>query len=643
MLQSFSDRIRTSSWLGYAIVIAISIPFALWGVQAYFGGADPSVAAEVNGEPIHSAELERMVSQRRQALRQQLGGELPESFSDRMLRNQVLEQLITREVLRQAAAEAGFQVGERMVAERIRQQQFFQRDGGFDRELYQRTLSQAGMSPSQYEAQVREGYRLEQLRSGVAGTAFVLTPEARRIARLQAEERRVSVLERSREAMAGAVTVEPEAVQAYYEDHRDAFRTPRRVRVAYLELDLAALRDQVDIPTEEVRAQYETTREQYRQAAERRASHILIEIPEDAGEAATEQAREQARELRRRIVEEGASFEAVAREHSDDPGSAEQGGDLGFISRGSMVEPFEQALFALDEAGDVSEPVRTTYGYHLIRLEEVREPKPQPFEAVREQVREDLATREAERLFYDRVEVLRNTTYENPGTLDVAADATGLEIQRSDWFSRDRGDGIAGAAAVREAAFSEPVLAERVNSDLVELGERRVAVLRVVDERPPEPRPLDAVRDEVRERVRAQRVEERLQAWSSEAVERLRAGEAAQALAADDGVSLRQPGWIARDGDDLDQRLRAAAFELPPPDAGESAYEVVSTGSGRAVVVVDGVRLPEVGADTVASGREQRRQRLSQAELQAWIAALKADADITRHSTPGQGGADSGG
>jgi peptidyl-prolyl cis-trans isomerase D len=643
MLQSFSDRIRNSKWLGYGIVLAISIPFALWGVQAYFSGAGPEVAATVNGEEIQSGRLEQMVSQRRQMLRERFGGELPSAFSDRMLREQVLEELITREVLRQRAEDDGFRVGSAMVASQIRQQQFFQRDGQFNRELYRQTLSRAGLSPQQYEGQVREGVRLEQMRSGVADTAFVLDAEARRAARLQLQERRVAVLERSRGAVASEIEVAAEEIRAYFENHRDDFRTPHRVRAAYVELDMEALREQVSVPEEEIRSQYESNRQQYRQAAERRASHVLIEVPSGGGQEAAEQARSKARELYRRITEEGARFEALAREHSDDAGSANQGGDLGFVGRGTMVDPFEEALFALQEPGAVSEPVRTQYGYHIIRLEEVREPQPQPFSEVRDEIRRDLATRRAERLFYDRVEVLRNTAYENPGTLEPAADALGLTVEETGWFSRREGDGIAGSEGVRQDAFSEAVLEERRNSDLIELGQRRVAVVRVVDERPPEPQALEAVREQVRERVRAQRVEEALRKWAEETVAALDDGESVTALTQAPGVRLVEASWIdssAGDGGDgLGRRVRQAAFEMPPPAGDAPRHEVVSTREGRAVIILRDVRLPEVGSQQVASTREQRRQRLSQAELEAWIAALKAEADVQRTRSDGEQGA----
>lgn len=630
MLQAFNDRIRNSRWLGYAIVIAISIPFALWGIQAYVSGPDESVAAEVNGTEITATALEQRVSQQRQLLRERFG-ELPPAFSDRLLRQRALETLITRELLRQAAADANLRVSDARLATRIQQQSYFQNEGRFDRDLYRRTLAQAGLSSSQYEARMREEFRLEQLRQGVRDTGFLLADESRRIARLRAQERRVALLQRERASVAQEVRLEEDALHSYYREHEDAFRTPARVRAAYIELDLEALAQQVEVGEEDLRARYRENRERYRQQAAREAAHILIEVPGDAPEEAAQEARRRAERLRERIVSGDAGFAALAREHSDDAGSAGQGGNLGYLTRGTMVEPFDRALFSLDEPGAVSEPVRTRYGFHLIRLLDVREPETKSFAEARDEIERELRTRRAERLFYDRVEVLRNTTYENPGTLQPAAEATGLEVQRSDWFSRESGEGIAANEAVRQAAFSDEVLEERRNSDLIEIGQRRVAVLRVDGHRPPETRPFEEVRDAVAERVRAQRVAERLRAWSEEVVASLRDGREPAAFAGD-GATLRDLGWITEADGDVPGPVRSAAFELPPPPEGESTYRGVSLDGGdRGVVIVSGFRLPEVGEEELRAAQERLQQALAGAELAAWVAALREQADIVRN------------
>lgn len=629
MLQAFNDRIRNSPWLGYAIVTAISIPFALWGIQAYVSGPDASVAAEVNGSEITAAALDQRVSQQRRTLRERLG-ELPPGFSDSLLRQQALESLITRELLRQAAADANLRVDDARLARRIQQQSMFQSDGRFDRQRYERTLAQAGLSPTQYEARIRQQYRVEQLRDGIGETGFALADESRRIARLQAQERRVSLIRRTRAAVEAQVEVDEEALRSYYREHEDAFRTPARVRVAYLELDLEALAEQIEVSEEEVRSEFRANEERYRGQEARAAAHILIEVPGDAAEEAVREARAEAERLRERITG-GAGFASLAREHSDDTGSASQGGELGYIARGTMGEAFEQALFSLEEPGAVSEPVRTDYGFHLVKLLDVREAQGRSFAEARAEIERELRTRRAERLFYDRVEVLRNTTYENPGTLEPAADTTGLEIRRSDWFTRAEGEGIASAEAVREAAFSEEVLGERRNSDLIELGQRRVAVVRVTEHRPPEARPFEEVRDTVVERVRAQRVDERLRAWSEEVVAGLRDGRDPAAFT-DDGSELRELGWITEADGDVAGPVRRAAFELPPPRDGGAGYRAVALGEGdRGVVIVSGFRLPEVGEEQVRTARQRLQEALTSGELQAWVAALREQADIERN------------
>lgn len=628
MLQSFKDRIRGSRWLGYTIVGIISVPFALWGIQAYMGGGSQTAAATVNGEEIPEREVERLIAQQRQALNEQFDGDLPDAFSDRMLRERVLDQLISRELLEQTASEANLQVGEQALAERIRGQSMFQRDGGFDRELYRQILGQSGLTPSQYEARVRDGARVEQLRQAIQDSSFVLEPEARRLARLAGQERDVVSLRYSRDAAREAIAVDEDAVEAYYEDNRDRFQTPEQIRLAWVELDIESLKEQVEVSEEELRSEYESAGQRYREAAEREAAHILIEVPENADDEAEEEALETIRSLRERL-DEGADFAQLAEEYSDDSGSARQGGELGFVKRGMMVEPFEEALFSLSGEGSVSDPVRTTYGYHLIKQLDVREREQKPFEEVKDEILDDLRTRRADDRFYERVDVLQNTAYENPDSLEAVADATGLSVQRSEWISRDAGEGIGSNEAIREAAFSATLLEDRRNSDVIELDQRRVAVIRVIDHREPRPRPLDEVRDEVRDRVESARIETRMREWSESVIERLDDGERPEEIAGEN-VELVEHGWISRGTDESGRDLVEAAFGLAPPGDDGSYADLTLADGARAVVAVRDIRFPEVAEDALAQASERRARVQSEAEFRAWMEALRADADIQR-------------
>jgi len=632
MLQSFSDRIRNSRWLGYLIVGVISIPFALWGIQSYVGGPSASVAAEVNGTEIPVQQIQRMAAQQRQQLRQRFGGELPEGLSDRMFLRQALSEAINREVLRQAAVDAGFRVTDEALRRNIQQQEIFQREGRFDPELYRGLLSQSGLTPSQYEADVRQGHAIQQLQRGLAASGFVLDSEARMVASLMHEERRLSLLVHPRAAVAEKIEPTEAEVRAYYERNTERFQRPAQVRADYIELSMTELTSQVEVTEEEIRAEYRSDASRYRGQEERRAAHILIEVDGSGGQEAESRALERARQLHERL-QNGASFEKLAREHSDDAGSAKQGGDLGYVARGMMVEAFENALFSLEEEGNVSRPVRSPYGYHLIKLVDVRKGDSRSFEEVRDEIAENLRRRRAERLFYDRVEALRNSAYEQPGSLGPAADASGLPVRTTEWFSRRSGTGIASESAVREAAFSEEVRVEGLNSDLVELGARRVVVLRVNEERPAEARPFEEVEARAREELKAQRVSQALQHWAETVRARLDEGTDPASLATGP-VSLRQPGWVGRSEqtEAVEPVVQERAFSLPAPPDGERVHAGIELASGdRAVVVVEASRLPEIDAETMDSAGRQHLQRRISAEIQAYLAALRNAADISRN------------
>lgn len=634
MLQSFSDRIRNSRWLGYLIVGLISVPFALWGIQSYIGGPSADAAAEVNGTTIPVQQIQRMASQQRQQLRQRFGGQLPEGLGERIFLQRALSEAINREVLRQATVESGFRVTDEILRRNIRQQEMFQRDGEFDPELYRGLLSQSGLSPQQYEADVRGGYAIQQLQRGLAASGFVLNGEARAVARMMREERELSLLVHPRDATAARIKLDEAAVRTYYEDHKGRFQRPAQLRVDYIELNMNELMSQVDVSEEDLRVEYRANESRYKGQEERKAAHILLEVEDSvAGEDAEEQTLEKARDLRERL-QAGSSFAQLAREHSDDPGSAEQGGDLGYVGSGTMVEAFEEALFSLEQKGATSEPVRSPYGYHLIKLLDVRKGESRSFEEAREEIASDLRKRRAERLFYDRVEVLRNNAYEQPGSLKPAADATGIPLQTSDWFSRQSGDGIAASGDVREAAFSPEVRAEGLNSDLIELGPRQVLALRASDERPAQARPFEEVQARAREELRAERIARALQTWVEETRAKLDEG-ADPASLAGDPVSFRRPGWIGRTQENagLETAVRERAFALPAPSpAAGPVHAGVELSSGdRAVVIVSDSRLPEVDRETVTSVARQGLQQSISGEVQAYVSALREAAEITRN------------
>ncbi len=626
-------RERLTGWIAYVIVILISIPFALWGMQQYFGGGEDTVAASVNGEEISMRAFDREYARQRQAILNNFGGNMPAGLLERMdLKGQVLEQMIEKTLLAQVAREQGLRVSDAELAQVIRSFEAFSQDGQFDSEVYQAQLRSQGMTSADFENRMRRALVIQQLQAGVRQTGFAVPRTIDYIQRLVDQQREVAYIRLAKENAAGEVEISEADARAYFEDNADAFRAPERVKLAYLELSAEKLAETVPVSEDTVERLYAEYQERIRQQEVREASHILLKLPEDAGEAEVEAARERARELRARI-QAGEAFAKVAREVSDDPGSAQRGGRLGVVERGQMVEAFEKALYAL-EPGEISEPVRTRFGLHLIRAEDVRAKEPEPLAEVREKLVAEYRLKEAENMFFDQAEQLATITYEQPDSLLPAAEAMGLEIQHSDWVSRESGEGIAADARVRKAAFSDEVLEQRLNSEMLELGANRVVVIRVEEHEPAAPREFEEVREQATRQLREQRIRERLVQTAETVTERWASGAVPEKLAGEVGGQYVAPVTLERGAGDRPPALVNAAFAMGRSTEGESAFTSVRLGNGdravlRLVSVADGDPARMSEAD-----REQLAQRLASQnggdEYAAVLRALKAAADIER-------------
>lgn len=634
MLQAIRDK--TKGWIAYVIVAIIVAPLALVGVYNYFtGGGNPAVA-EVEGQEITRAELDQAVQQYQARLRRVLGDQyerfMNAAGSDAIRRGQ-LDALIDQIVLREFARNNGIRVTDVTLRERITAIPEFQVDGTFSPERYDTLLQRQGIGKARFESQVRQSIMLQRFEQAVLGAATTTAPELASLAALEFQQRQVGWIRVDREAIAERMTLDEEQLRAYYEANRDAFRRPRQVRAAYIDFREAEVAQDVQITEDEIRARYEAVRDQrYTRPASRDVSHILIELPEDASQQRVDEARALLRGLSERI-RNGESFEALAREYSDDPGSARQGGSLGSIRRGDMVGAFEEAAFALDE-GELSEPVRTPFGLHLIRVSEIEPKRVQPLAEVREEIRAELAADGAEERFLEQASNLADRAFEAENTLEPVAEAVGETVQTTDWFSRDSGAGVASLPAFREAAFSQEVLADGFNSAMLEpSGDRRI-VLRVVEERPA----TVLAFDEVRERVRVAALRE---AAGKRAVERaealaqsLREGATPENLVADEPALTYVPGqWVSRrERNDLPPALMDRLFRMPAPSKGEASVATTAIRDGdQAVIRLLSVRDGAI-AELENSEVEQLRSQIAtldgRSDWEALRAALRASADI---------------
>jgi peptidyl-prolyl cis-trans isomerase D len=628
MLQSIRDKAQ--GWIAWAIVILISIPFALWGIQEYLGIGGEPIVAQVDGEDVPERDLERRARDFRENLRISLGAAYdPDLIDEPTLRAQVLDRMIDERVLLDGAADWGLRAGDSLVAGTIQNIPVFQRDGRFDNALYDTVLRNQGMNRPMFESGVRQDIVANQVRAAVQDSAVVTQRQLAEAARLVHQERQLSYLVIPSAPFEAEVQVSDDALDAYYQGRRDEFLVPERVSVQYLLLAVDELAAGVKVDEAALRNYYEQHAAAFRTPEQRHVRHILIALPAGADEAAEAAALAQAQAVRERL-QAGEDFAAVAREASQDPGSAEAGGDLGWIEPGMMVEAFETAAFKLG-ANELSEPVRSQFGYHLLEVVEIRGSGAGSFEQVRDKVEAAYRRHEAENQFYDYAERLADLTYENPGSLAPAAEALGLEVRTAPAFTRQQAPAELDSPKVLTAAFSNDVLEQGNNSEIIELSNDRVAVLRVLEHQPEQLRPLAEVREQVAARYRRDQAAAAAAAAGDSALSELAPGESLASLAAARGWRLEQVDYVARDALQVPQPVLERAFALQPPVQGAMSRGAVSLGGDYALVEVSAVRdgdLAKLDEGKRAVLENRLRNAASRSDMEQLLADLRNRADV---------------
>ena len=352
MLQSIRDR--ASGWLAGLLVALISIPFALWGINRYFGGGGEEVVAKVNGQQISANAFQREYEQRYTQIQRAYGDQFdPSMINQAKFKQQVLESMIRNRLITQHIHDAGFAISNQELANQVETIPAFQQNGKFSEKLYRERLQQQGYGPSQFEQKLRNAIEIDQLRNGLLGTAVATRKDVDAYVRMRFQKRDVSYLEIAAKHFLGRVKVSDSRVQSYYHEHRSDYMTPERVRLKYVELSPQQVAGTVKVTQSDLKQYYQNHIKRYTTAPRRHALHILIK-PKNGNDAA---AREKAERIRKKALS-GESFRKLAREYSDDAGSAKQGGDLGWVSPGEMVKPFDNALFHLKK-GQTSKVVKT--------------------------------------------------------------------------------------------------------------------------------------------------------------------------------------------------------------------------------------------------------------------------------------------
>lgn len=624
-------RERAQGVVAWIIVGAIILTFALFGINQYFSGGGDTSVAKVDGAEISQGQLQSATQQQRQRLEQMFGGKLPAMFSDDMIRSQVLQQLIEQEVLVQAARSNGMRIGDAALAQTILEIDAFQEDGKFSNTRYQQLLRAQGMLPGTFEQRVRRDLLAAHFTGGITDTAFVTVNEVDEYLRLQHQQRSIAYLTVNTSKFMDDVTVSDEEVLIYYEQHAREHMEPERVKVDYLELNTKDIVDTIKVSEAETRERYEAQKINYTTPEQRKASHILVKVPSNSTDEAIAKAKQKAEALLVRI-RKGEDFASLAKTESDDPGSALQGGDLGFFGKGVMDPAFEEAAFAL-EKGEVSELVRSSFGFHIIKVEEISGGTVKPFDEVKSGIMEEIQTERAQQQYYDMAEQLANLTYEHPESLATAAEQLALPIKTSPFFTRDGGPGIAAEPKVVTAAFGDEVLARGNNSETIEMGGNHMVVLHLNAHEPEAQRPLEEVRGSIvstlkRDKARAQALE-----LAIAVEERVRSGENPAELANALGIKWNDKQDITRDVTDIDHTIVTEAFRMAKPEDGTQEVNRVALSSGdQAVVILYSI---EDGKPAEASDKERQeavtklQQAGSNAGLASVVATIRSAMDIT--------------
>lgn len=624
-------REKTTGWVAVLIVGILAVPFAFFGVENYFTLDTPTYVAKINKTEISQDQFRQRFEDYRSRMRQALGERYDaREFDTPIVKRQVLESLIDEEVLRQAADTYGLVVAPQVLQTEIAAVDAFHVDGKFDLNQYRLVLQGAGMTPRIFEARMAADLLTQALPRAVINSGLVTDAYVDRYLALRDQTRSFNYVLLPAPEPDAIGEISDEQIEAYYQAHPDAYQSPETVTVEYLDLDGSKIEIGETVDEETLRSRYEETRGRYVEPEARLVSHILIQTPPNADADVVQTAREKALEIAAKARAEGSDFAALAKEYSEDPGSRNSGGDLGWIERGVTDPGFEETLFSM--APGVSDPVKSSDGWHVIWLREVREESGKSFEDVRDELAKEYLESERERAYNDAAGRLIDAVYRDPSTLEGAAQELDLKVQTAGPFTRAGGPGIFANPDVVRAMFSESVLREGLSSDLIELSPTHGIVLRIQQHVPAATRPLPEVRDQVEAAVRNERITELGKAALDKALATIDSVEALKAYSEAHGLEVKVAEDVGRHGANVDPAIAAAAFGLPHPSDGQASIGSAQlVGGANAVIAVTGVTQADP-AKVDASQREMLREQLARAvanvEAAALVKALRKEAKI---------------
>lgn len=628
MLQTLRDK--TSGGLAFIILAAVTVPFMFFGVGDLIQFQSPSYVAKIGSKEISTENFRFEYERFKQMQRQQMGDRYsPAVFEQPMFKMQKLDQMINEEVLNQVAEEMHTAASVDAIRKAIEEVPNFQTEGKFDPIKYRATLESSSYTIPSYERIVKRQLTTSTLPTVVSDTAVVSSAEIDQYFKLQEQTRdyRFFIIP---EPIKDDKELDQSVIQAYYDKNKEKYKTPEQVSISYLELSAAALTVPAEADDATLRARYEEQKKRFVLPEERLASHILVKVDAKADPKDQDKAKAKAAELVKKI-RGGQQFAEVAKKDSEDLGSKAQAGDLGWLGKGVTQPAFETALFSM-KAGDISDPIKTEEGYHIIQLREVRAEQAKTFEEVKTELADQFRLNERERLYSELSSKVMDQVAKDQTSLEAAAQIAGVGIKQSGFFSRLGGVGIAGHPQVIQEAFSELMLAGDMISNMISMGPDRMVLFVVDNHKLPETKPLDEVRLEVIKQIKdeasAKLAEEKAKSFE----ERFMKGESLDVLATELSLTPTSLTGIGRSAINQDRQIVTQAFKLPRPDGSTPSRGKLKMSEGTYALievtkVVDGDPTKAVQAQRDAI-RVQLEQSASMSESRALVEALREQMDV---------------
>ncbi len=642
------DFVRNNRRLMLLLLLVLVFPsFVFFGVESYSRFMDSSHdAAKVDGRAITTQEVDNVVRDQSERMRQMLGTNYdPRQFEGAQARQQVLDQLIQQRVVANEVANKHLTVSNERLFEAISSipaiaQLPKKKDGTIDDKAYIALLAQQGMTPEQFDARMRFDLATQQLGTSIGATAFMPKSLLDRLIAIRDQQREVQALLIKPAGFAAKVNPDEAALKAYYESHKADFSVPEQAKVEYLVLSAAALAASTTVSPEELKSYYDSNIARFRTDEQRRASHILIASPKDAPAADRKAAKEKATRLLEDLRKHPETFADVARKQSQDPGSAEKGGDLGFMGRGALVKPFEDAMYALKD-GQISDVVETDYGYHIIKLTGIKPAETKPLDQVRTDLEAELRQQLAAKKYTELADAFGNTVYEQSDSLKPAADKFKLTIQSADSVTRLPNPALGQSPLNNEkllkALFSDDSVKNKRNTEAVQVAPNTLVAARIVDYRPAAVRKFEEVQAKVREGYIAQQAAELAKKEGAARLEALKKSGGTDGFGAPVTVSRAKADGLAPKA--LEAVMRADTTKLP------SLVGVDLGADGYAIYRIGKVSQPAQADAAQRQGEAQQlAQMAGQSELEAFYESLKdrAKVKVLRPAVAADAGAASG-